>query len=520
MMYRNLAAILLVSTIMLCATERSWADARNTVITILHTNDLHGYVMPRGEIGGLARIATLIRQIRSDMPNVLLLDAGDIIHGSMEDYLSGGIATITAMNAVDYQVVAFGNHDLDLGQTIAKNAIAAARFPFLAANMHDANGCRWDGVSPCHILVVDGVRVGVFGLASLETGTLHWPSMMCGIVIDDPIQTAQTLVPELKAKCDVLIALSHLGAAEDAILAEQVPGIDFIVGGHSHNAILDWRWVGNTLVTQAGAYGRALGRIDFVITNDDTGVHITSVNGKNGTWNDPAKAPLGKVYPELPLIPIDNSIAEDEAVRAAYMPFREKADKKLAEVIGNSQQALPGRSAGAFESSAGDFVADAVRSTANSDIAVIDDVGSVSKNGLPAGVLNLGSAYGLISGFTRQEIVACQMSACDLTKALNSDFAKKKSINLAISGASLKCKSVGSVPVISQICIDGEPVDPCRMVTVASQSYVMMDMMAVVPGITVVSEPTSTTTREAIAQYITKLCEVVPVACDRIICEQ
>ena len=250
------------------------ADTRYVLITILHTNDLHGQVVPRDVSGGLARAATLVRRVRDQMPNVLLLDAGDIIHGTPEDYFSAGRATISAMNAVAYQAATTGNHEYDFGLDTLKAAALFARFPFLAANVRAASGGQWDSVAPCVVFTMDGVRVAVVGLTTMQTVTLHWPGSIKDIVVEDPMSTAANLVPQLRDESDVLVVLSHLGADLDEELAHKVPGIDFIVGGHSHTCITDWRWVGDTLITQTGAYARLLGRIDFIVRLAQAGARI------------------------------------------------------------------------------------------------------------------------------------------------------------------------------------------------------------------------------------------------------
>jgi len=524
-MTRYVATLLVgLSLVILCCQE-SRGSARYTLITILHTNDLHGRVMPREETGGLARIATLVRQIRGEMPNVLLMDAGDIIHGTPEDYLSGGKASISAMNALSYQLAATGNHEFDFGLEVAKGVLCAAQFPFVAANIRAAGEhyrlpitSDWDRLGQSAVFELGGVRVGVLGLATLDTITLHWPNAIKDISIEDPIETAKKLAPELRERCDVMIVLSHLGDAKDKVLAETVPGIDFIVGGHSHTVIAERRWVGNTLIAQAGSYGRALGRIDFIVRSDESGSRIVSVNGKNTDWNKMRRPPLGAKYPGGPLIPIDDSTPEDEAVRKAYLPFRHDSDRRLSEVIGQAPEAIPGRSAYPDESPAGDLAADAVRAFAGSDVALID-ARALAPNGLAAGAVTVRSVYDLIGGYTRQHIVVARVSGGGIRAALDKGFERVKSIGAGISGASITYEVKDGVPVVSELLIGGQPADPERMYTVAAQAYVMMGMMEIAPDTEVISEPAETT-REALVSYIRSLGTVTPGPLDRVRREQ
>lgn len=301
----------------------------------------------------------------------------------------------------------------------------------------------------------------------------------------------------------MVVLLSHLGANQDTKLARQIPGIDFIIGGHSHTVIADWRWVGDTQIVQAGAYAGALGRIDFIVRTDETGSRIESVNGKNGSWNDLTRPPLGLKYPKSPLIPVDSSVPYDGEVERAYLQYRNVANEVLATPIGEAPVPIPGRAGRAGESAAANLVADAVRAFSGSDIAVIDTE-SIAAGGIPAGTITAGTAFNLINGYTRQQIVVVRMTADQLVQALNSRCARKKQVAAAVSGASVTYRIKGGAPVITTITIDGGAAEPERHYTVAAQAYIMMEMMQAVSGIQVESEPEGTV-REALISHIKSL---------------
>ena len=153
------------------------------LITLLHTNDTHGVVLPKDGKGGLARVATLVKQVRADMPNVLLLDAGDFTHGTPEEHLFGGKAIVSAMNAMGYSAANAGNHDFDLGTENLKSDVAVASFPVLAANARTATGGEWDGAKPYQVFELGEARIGVIGLTMTEASTPHWPGWMRDVVI-------------------------------------------------------------------------------------------------------------------------------------------------------------------------------------------------------------------------------------------------------------------------------------------------------------------------------------------------
>lgn len=508
-----IVVILLVSLV--CCASIAEAGPRYVIVTLLHTNDMHGHVMPRDGSGGLVRIATVVKQIRCEMPNVLLLDAGDIIHGSSEDYLFGGKPIISAMNAVHYTAAVTGNHEYDFGLDTLRQVTCKAAFPFLAANVSSSSGGQWDSVAPYRIFEMDGVRVAVIGITTLDTISLHWPNSIKDIVVSDPFATAAELVPQMRKSADVVVVLSHLGEKLDEKLARDVSGIDFIIGGHSHTTIADWRWVGNTLITQTGAKAHALGRIDFIIRINGDSSGIVSVNGKNRTWNDLPRTPLGKVYPNLPLISIDAAIPEDADVRKVYLPYRKETDRRLAQVIGELKQPLEGMGAGCIESSAGDFVADAVKYTTGADIVLIATK-SISNDGLSSGQLTVGSAYSLISGFTRQRIIIARILGEELLQALNNGFARNNAIDVAVSGATVSYSLANGAPVICSMSVGNSPIVPDREYTIAAQAFVMMSLMESAHNVIVVDEPKQTP-REALVSFISSQVKVIPPISGRIV---
>jgi 2',3'-cyclic-nucleotide 2'-phosphodiesterase (5'-nucleotidase family) len=492
--------LLLAAVFIFISSSAFAAPDRYVLITLLHTNDMHATVMPENGSSGLAKIATMAKRVRAEMPNVVFLDGGDIIHGSFEDYLYGGKAVISSMNAAGYEVATFGNHEFDFGLDTTRDTIHTAVFPFISANIKDrATGGQWNGLPPYIIKTIDGVRIAVFGLATLQTVDLEWPSRIAEVKFEDPIAEAKALVPELHKQADVVVALSHLGYGMDQQLARQVEGIDFIIGGHSHTVIDKWTWVGNTMITQAGAMAAFLGRIDFIVKVGDTGVSIASVNGKNGlVWSKPGRTPLDKDYPQSPLIPVTADIHDDPAVVAAYMPYRQKARMVLDEVIGQTPEGVTGTVGD--ESPAANLVADSIRTVMGSDVAAVDPA-SVS-GALTPGPITVQSAFSLIGGYTRQHLVKVEMTGAALKDLLEFYLTKKKTPALVVSGMTLSYQNgASSAPRITAINISGSPFDPSKVYTAASQAYVVMDWMEKHPEIKVVSEP-KTTTREAIVDFI------------------
>lgn len=267
--------------VVLCLASPTWAA--RTALTILHTNDLHGHLEPWdgwGElegrrVGGLDRVATVVKRVRAEVGarKVLLLDGGDTIGDTMIAARTEGRAIVSAMNAIGYDAMVVGNHEPDFGPQALAERMREARFPVLAANIvKSATGQGF--ATPYRIFEVNGVRVGVLGLAYPNTAITTARKNVAGLSFRDSIETAREFVPRMRAEgAALVVVLSHFGLSSDEQLAQQVPGIDVIVGGHSHNRLQQVRRAGDTLIVQAGAHGSDVGRLDLEIENGRVVAH-------------------------------------------------------------------------------------------------------------------------------------------------------------------------------------------------------------------------------------------------------
>ena len=246
------------------------------MLTILHTNDLHGHIRPwlgwEGElagktIGGFDRIAAVVKQVRAETPNVLLLDAGDALGDTMIADLTKGRAILELMNAVGYDAMSIGNHEPDFTTAALREWIANAEFPVLAANVTErATGKLF--TKPYIVREIGGIEVGILGLAYPNTPLTTGMKNVEDVEFGPAVEAARRFTPELKREgAQLIIALTHLGLGADKKLAEAVPEIDVIVGGHSHNRMSDALQVGRTLIVQAGAHGSDVGRLDLTLTD-------------------------------------------------------------------------------------------------------------------------------------------------------------------------------------------------------------------------------------------------------------
>jgi 5'-nucleotidase len=265
-------------------------------ITILHTNDVHSHVDPfpaddkrNANMGGVARRATLIKQIRAENPNTLLLDAGDIFQGTPYFNFYGGELEFKLMSMMQYDAATIGNHDFDNGIEGLYQQLPHASFDFVSANYDFSNTIMDGHVKPYQVFVKDGVRIGVFGLG-IELNGLVNKDMYKETVYHHPVEIAQDMSRILKKDehCDIVICLSHLGykykfdKVSDLTLAAQTENIDLIIGGHTHTflkkpTVTKNRKGKNMLINQVGFAGINLGRIDFYLDEDGVSGSGTSI---------------------------------------------------------------------------------------------------------------------------------------------------------------------------------------------------------------------------------------------------
>lgn len=254
-------------------------------ITILHTNDVHSHIEPFSKNdpnyanqGGVARRLTLINQVRTENPNTLLLDAGDIFQGTPYFNFYGGELEFKLMSMLKYDAATLGNHDFDNGINGLYKQLPHADFQLLTANYDFSNTIMDGHTKPYTIFVKDGVRIGVFGLGIQLKGLVN-KRMYKETTYLDPIDIATDIVGTLRNEehCDLVICLSHLGyeysnkdKVSDLVLAKKTAGIDLIIGGHTHTfldkpTIVQNNKEGFVLVNQVGWGGVNLGRIDFYL---------------------------------------------------------------------------------------------------------------------------------------------------------------------------------------------------------------------------------------------------------------
>jgi 5'-nucleotidase len=256
------------------------ASAAETVITILHTNDTHSQIDPlppndrNAGKGGVARRATLVKRVRKENPNTLLLDAGDVLQGTPYFNFYKGEVEYKAMSAIGYDAGTLGNHEFDNGLEALAAALKFANFDIVSANYDVKGSVLEDRVKRYVVKTAGGIRVGLFGLGISPTALIT-PANFKGVTFIDPVIAAREVVKKLRGeeRCSLIVCMSHLGYHEDgkrgnSMLASQVDGIDFIASGHTHlfmeQPVTATQPCGaKTLIFEVGKSGIYVGRVDF-----------------------------------------------------------------------------------------------------------------------------------------------------------------------------------------------------------------------------------------------------------------
>lgn len=349
----------------------------STSITILHTNDFHGNYMPfrvttgnatsqtgdegrdtlitfekEGQVGGFAYLAAVVNEVRNEKgeDRVLLLDAGDAFADNQLANLTEGMAMIQLMNSLNYDLMALGNHDFDYGWERTRELQQEANFAMGAANVVQEDSGQPVFEEPFHLFQKNGMVIGVMPLGYHNTPLTTQDENIKGLQFLDGIQVVKKHLPQLREQADLVVILSHQGTAVDEMLAAEVPGIDLIIGGHSHDVLVPTRKINDTYIVQALADAAALGETELIME----GKEIKEINVKvHILWNDQIQ----------PHAPTDSLIG---ALRADHKEALEEVVAQATEVIGRNYKS---------ESPFDKLVGNLLREAYEADVALLPGVG-------------------------------------------------------------------------------------------------------------------------------------------------
>lgn len=465
--------------------------AQNTVVTLVHVNDTHSHLDatgPRdfhldGTVGGLAKAAGVITDIRNHNPNVLLLHAGDVFTGDFFFNKFWGIAEFQLMQKLGFDAMTVGNHEFDLGPEMLAYSVNPSNglpglpsfsLPLLSANL-DFSACGspecaylHNRISPAVLKTVGGLKIGIFGMTVPNNPTTHSgdvailggdnPAVLFGI--------AETQVESLRAEgAQVVICLSHLGLLYDQALAAYVGGIDIIVGGHDHYEFsqpLAWDNVsgGKTYYVQAGSHYEKVGKMRF-------------------TFNQGMIRNI-----EYSLIPVDRNVRPQpeygaivETLKAQIVQqwgdvYHTPVSFALGDITTYNGKGNPIRDTGM-----GNLVTDAMRDKTGTDIAI-------TANGLIAEGISRGAIVGAdifrplsyVEDTTTLglDLVTFKIDALNLITGMEATLSMlgiNEDFLLQVSGLRFAydpTKPVGQRVILPLVFIGGKPLNPAKLYTVTA----------------------------------------------------
>jgi 2',3'-cyclic-nucleotide 2'-phosphodiesterase (5'-nucleotidase family) len=352
-----LCALSLLVLVSLASPQSSTTAAPSVVsITILGTTDTHGHLMPVDYFAntpanrGQAKIATLVRRVRAEQQNVLLLDSGDTLQGTpLAFYFARKDASkpnpeMAVMNAMGYDAMAVGNHEFNFGLDVLWKAKREAKFPFLAANIRQ----QYKPGSPHAFLPfivkrIAGVRVAIVGFVTPGVPRWEIPDHYKGYEFELIVDAAKRVIPEARKQADLVVVIAHSGleynpdtgkpylpdqmSNENAMyaLATQVPGIDVILYGHTHLEMPE-KIINGVLLTQAKNWGQSLARVDVKMERD-----------AEGHWRVASK--------HSTTIPVTDAVPADPEIVKIVEPYHRATQAYLDTPVATSAKELDGMTA-------------------------------------------------------------------------------------------------------------------------------------------------------------------------------
>lgn len=316
-------------------------------LTLLQVNDVYSTV-PIDGVGGLARVATLKRQLAASGRTPFLVLAGDFLSPSVASSVFKGSQMIAALNAAGLDLATLGNHEFDFGDEVLIERMREAKWQWVVSNVVDTRtGKPIGGAAPYVIKTFGGLKVGFIGLC-LNTSEISGVKL-AHTRIGDPLAAAARYLPLLRrGGATVIVAVTHLAFETDRALVQKFPQIDLIIGGHEHYPITATE--NRTLVSKAGSDARYVARID--------------VSRRAG----------GPVERFFELLPITAAIADEPTTAAVVASYETRLGGELDTVVGTTRVPLDAVTVRmrASETNIGDLVADVMRADAGADLAIMN----------------------------------------------------------------------------------------------------------------------------------------------------
>ncbi|GEM_PF-2223341 len=362
-------------------TPQAKAEEDGTIsVTLLHTNDMHGYVTGKEGAGSFSQVAEKAKNIAKDKDNVLYLDGGDSTEGTHMVNDNRGKPMIEAMDVLDQELMnekggdshkvisTLGNHENFFSAETMKENIRNSKHPVVSCNLRDENGKPLENTTPYQMVTFKDksgnmVKAAVVGVTTPEIAKKG------GVNVESPVTAVKAAAAQAKeAGADVVIVLSHCGTKTDTKIAENCSDVSVIVGGHSHDRIEKPLHAGNAVIVQAGSNAGDLGELNLKIDVKTKKVLLDQADHK--------------------LHKIDASMPRDPNIENILQKY-DKAEYN--EVLGSINESIPCDRGTKGETKLGNAFADKIRRESDSEICFFNK-GSL-REGLKKGEITEQQAY-------------------------------------------------------------------------------------------------------------------------------
>jgi 5'-nucleotidase len=487
------AALALVAIARAQQPDELGSPRRTAPLTLLQLNDVYSTV-PVDGAGGLARVATLKRNLAAAGRTPFLVLAGDFLSSSVASTVFKGEQMIAALNAAGLDLATLGNHEFDFGVDLLVQRMGEARWQWVVSNVVDiSTGKPIGGAAPYVVRTFGPLKVGFIGLCLTTEATGR--DTLRRIQLINPLVAAARYLPVLKKeRVDVIVAVTHLTFAEDQALAERFPEIDVIVGGHEHFPITVVQ--NRTLISKAGSDARFVARID-----------LNRVNRRNS----------GSVERHFELVPITAALPDDPRTADVVNSYEARMGPELDVVVASTRVPLDGVAARirTSETNLGNLVADAMRANTDAEIAMVNSGGVRGDRVHNPGPL------------TRRALVEIQPFGNVICKvavpgrivldALNHGVAQLPASAgrfPQVSGLTMKVEvNRPAGDRVTDVRVNGQPLDPARVYTVAIPDFIFNggDGYTMFAGQRVLIDPASgATVLSALETYVAAKKEIAP----------
>ena len=395
--------------------------ATTRTVSIFHTTDLHGHIVPTQtysgiqDVGGFARCATCIRQWRRESPHSILVDIGDVYQGTAESLNNKGNLMIGLFNRLGYDAWTLGNHDFDWGPEALGKNLSLSTSPILTGNIlvsGKAPGAldhAWKPVLPWMMKEVGGFRIALIGLVT--PGLPYWlpTQTLGGVTVQPPLESLRKSIAEARsAKADAIIVMGHIGwrASDDFAnpvreTLKQTPEVDIFLAGHTHQDKPSWM-TGNILCTQAGYHGIHCGRVDL-------------------TFDLESRKLIDR---RVATVFMDKTFALDPAVMEMAGPDLKTSAEQLSRKIGTVTTPTKGTGA---DNSLARFFCECFADALKRNQTPVDGVfhGTFGTGDLPAGDITVGDCWKLLP--YENLLTTVELSAEELVEIIKEDHKVYKS---------------------------------------------------------------------------------------------